>query len=128
MCYTKCELISTTHDFIKTKTDSQNIYTSLNGTEYANGMFVSAGQTGGLPTFSRIEYLLLVNNSISLFCRNYECWYIEHLRSFEVTLTDSFSVYQLPELNDTVSLTAYTVDGHLLLTQKRFILIRHVRD
>lgn len=55
-------------DFIETKTDSQNIYStskvSINGTEYANGMFVSAGQSGGLPKFSRIEHILLVNNSV----------------------------------------------------------------
>lgn len=73
-CVQVTTLPQVAHDAIKTKTDSQNIYTthkvSLNGTEYANGMFVSAGQTGGLPTFSRFEYLLLVNNSIFLFCRN----------------------------------------------------------
>ncbi|MED6253422.1 hypothetical protein ATANTOWER_029241, partial [Ataeniobius toweri] len=58
-------------------------------------------QTGGLPSFSRIEHILLVNDSISFFCRNYKCWYIDHLRSFELTSTDSFSVFQLLELNDT---------------------------
>lgn len=115
-------------DFIETKTDSQNIYStskvSIDGTEYANGMFVSVGQAGGLPKFSRIENILLVNNSASFLCRNYESWYREHLRSFELTSLDIFSVHQLSELNDTVSLTAYTIDGHLLLTQKRSILIR----
>uniref|UniRef100_A0A8D3CDV8 Uncharacterized protein n=1 Tax=Scophthalmus maximus TaxID=52904 RepID=A0A8D3CDV8_SCOMX len=92
-------------DFIETKTDSQNIYStskvSINGTEYANGMFVSAGHTGGLPKFSRIEHILLVNNSVSFLCRSYECWYSEHLRSFELTSSDNFSVNQLSQLNDT---------------------------
>lgn len=110
-------------DFIETKTDSQNIYStskvSIDGTEYANGMFVSAGHTGGLPKFSKIEHIVLVNNSVSFLCRNYECWYSEHLRSFELTSSDNFSVHQLSELNDTVSLTAYHIDGHLLLTQKK---------
>lgn len=119
-------------DFIETKTDSQNIYStskvSINGTEYANGMFVSAGQSGGLPKFSRIEHILLVNNYVSFLCRNYECWYSEHLKSFELTSSDNFSVHQLSELNDTVSLTAYIIEGHLMLTQKRFISIRDLQD
>ena len=119
-------------DFIETKTDSQNIYStskvSINGTYFVNGMFVSAGQTGGLPKFSRIENVLLVNNSVSFLCRNHECWYSEHLRSFELTSTGNFSVHQLSDLNDTASLTAYNIDGHLMLTQKRFILIRDLQD
>ena len=119
-------------DFIETKTDSQNIYStskvSVNGTEFANGMFVSAGQTGGIPKFSRIDHILLLNNSVSFLCRNYECWYSEHLRSFKLTSSDNSSVLQPPDLNDTASLTAYAIDGHLLLTQKRFILIRYLED
>lgn len=115
-------------DFIETKTDSQNIYStskvSINGTEYANGMFISVGQAGGLPKFSRIDQILLVNNCVFLICRNYECWYSEHLRSFNLISSENFSLHQPSELNDTVSLTAYTIDGHLLLTQKRFLLIR----
>ena len=119
-------------DFIETKTDSKNIYStskvSVNGTEFANGMFVSAGQTGGIPKFSRIDHILLLNNSVSFLCRNYECWYSEHLRSFKLTSSDNSSVLQPPDLNDTASLTAYAIDGHLLLTQKRFILIRYLED
>ncbi|XP_044194551.1 uncharacterized protein LOC122971866 isoform X1 [Thunnus albacares] len=92
-------------DFIETKTESQNIYStskvSINGTDFANGMFVSADQTGGLPNFSRIERVLLVDNSVSFLCRNYKCWYSEHLRSFELTSTGNTSVLQLSELNDT---------------------------
>lgn len=33
-------------------------------------------------------------------------------------------MHQLSELHATVSLTAYSSDGHLMLTQKIFILIR----
>ncbi|KAF0046365.1 hypothetical protein F2P81_002894 [Scophthalmus maximus] len=32
---------------------------------------------------------------------SYECWYSEHLRSFELTSSDNFSVNQLSQLNDT---------------------------
>lgn len=40
---------------------------SINGTDYAKGMFVSTGQEGELPKFSRIENMLLVNNCFLFF-------------------------------------------------------------
>lgn len=117
-------------EFIKAKTNSQSIYStskvSVDGTEYAKGMFVSVGQTGGLPRFSKIDEILLIDNSVSFLCRNYECLYYEHLRSFELISSDIFSMHLLSELNDTLSLSAYNVDGRLLLTQKRFILIKNL--
>ena len=119
-------------DFIQTQTDSQTIYSastvSIKGTEFANGMFVSVGHSGGLPNFSRIDQVLLVNNSVFFLCSNYECWYLEHLRSFELTSTGHMSVHQLSDLNDTFPLTAYSIDGHFMLTQKRHILIRDIQD
>lgn len=55
-------------DSIQTQTDSQIIYStstvSTKGTEFANGMFVSVGHSGGLPNFSRIDQVLLVHNSV----------------------------------------------------------------
>lgn len=70
-------------NLIETKTDSQNINSapkvSVSGTEFARGMFVSAGQTAGLPKFSKIEHILLANNSVYFLCRDYNCWYTEHL-------------------------------------------------
>lgn len=71
-------------DFIETKTDSQNIYStskvSIDGRHILCKWNVfSAGHTGGLPKFSKIEHILLVNNTVSFLCRNYKCWYSEHL-------------------------------------------------
>lgn len=58
-------------DYIEAKTVSKNIYTTskvpIDSTDYAEGMFVSAGQVGGLLKFSKIEDTLLVNNMVSLF-------------------------------------------------------------
>ncbi len=109
-----------TKDFTETKTDSQNINrapkVSINATEYAKVMFVSTGQTGGPPTFGRFEHVLLVNNCASFLYRKYECWYSEHLRSFELTFLDNSYEHQLSEQNDTVSLTVHNIDGHLMLT------------
>ncbi|KAG9265328.1 hypothetical protein AMEX_G21712 [Astyanax mexicanus] len=64
---------------------------------------------------------------MQLSARNFECWYIEHLRSFELTPSDSFSVYQPSELNDTVCLAAYTIDGHLMeMASQNFVFHLHI--
>lgn len=109
--------------FVETKTSSANIYSttkvSISGSEFSRGMFVSAAQTGGLPNFSRIDHILLLNNTVYFHCRDYISWYTKHLCSFWLTSRDTFSVYHLSELNDMVCLPAYNIDGHLVLTQKK---------
>lgn len=74
----------------------------------------------------RIEWYRLWT-TVSFIWRNYECWYIKHLGSFELT-SDNFSVHQLSEINDTVSLKAYTIDGHVMLTQKGSIFVRDLKE
>lgn len=113
-------------DYIAARTDCQIIYSttkvSVDGTDYLKGMFVSAGKHGGLPTFSRIENILLVNDNVAFVCRNHESWYCEHLRSFEVISLDTVSVFDVSQLNDKVSLNGYIIGGRLMLKAKRFIL------
>lgn len=46
---------------------------SISGSEFSRGMFVSAGQTGGLPNLSRIDHKLLVNDSVYRHCRDLVC-------------------------------------------------------
>lgn len=113
-------------EHIKQKTDSSMIYSTSNivihGTKYNIGMFVSVGQEGGLPQFSKIEQILLVNNDVTLLCRAHKSCYIEHLRSYEL-FPGTITVHTMSELNDTSPLFAYSVAGKLLLTPKRFILV-----
>lgn len=117
---------------IKKQTDSDSVFRTLkvtvDGTEYANGMFVSVGESGGLPKFAKILQIYLVNNKVSFFCTDYDCWYIEHLRCYELcppVLGHCQSFYLHSQLNDTVTLCAYRIEGRLLLTTKRFLPVTH---
>ena len=114
---------------IREQTTSDIIYKTSNvtidGTDYVCGMFLSVGDSGGLSKFSKIEQILLVNPNVSFLCLDYDSWYVEHLLSYELsTANTSLSIHLHSCLNDTVPLSAYKVDGSLLLTLKRFIEVR----
>lgn len=48
------------------------------------GMFVCTGVYAALPELKEIRNILLNGNEIFLM-KNYEIWYIEHLRSYQLT-------------------------------------------
>lgn len=112
--------------YIAQNTDSNMIYSTsrvtIDGTDYAAGMFVSVGQEGALPQFCRIEQIFLVNNHIVFLCREHESRYIEHLRSYEL-VSGNLAVHITSELNDTLPLSAYFRQGKLLITPRRYIYI-----
>lgn len=56
----------------------------IDGTNYEVGMLVSVGQQGGLPQFSYIEQILLVNNNVIFLCQEHKSYYIEHLSLYEL--------------------------------------------
>lgn len=93
---------------------------NVDGTDYGVEMFVSVGQEGGLPQFCKVEQILLVNNSVILLSRQHRSYYIEHLRSYELS-PQSLTINTLSDLNDTSPLFAYNTNGRLLLSPKRFI-------
>ncbi|KAF7641019.1 hypothetical protein LDENG_00299320, partial [Lucifuga dentata] len=113
--------------YIEQNTDSNIIYSTsavvIDGTDYDVGMFVSVGQEGGLPQFSKIEQILLVNNNVVFLCREHKSWYIEHLRCYEL-VPGNLAVHTISELNDNPPISAYNLEGRLLLTPKRFILVK----
>lgn len=90
---------------------------------YDVGRFVSVEQEGGLPQFSRIEQFLLVNSDVMFLCREHKSCYIEHLRSYKL-YPGNLTVNNILELNDSSPLSAYHVEGQLLLTPKRFIQLQ----
>ncbi|TKS90290.1 hypothetical protein D9C73_024421 [Collichthys lucidus] len=108
--------------YVEQMTDSSMIYStsvvSVDETDYGVEMFVTVGQEGGLPQFSEIEQILLVDNQIVFLCKRHTSYYIEHLRSYELS-PGNLTVHLLKELNDTLPLSAYRADGKLLLTPKR---------
>lgn len=111
---------------IEQKTDSNMIYSTLriiiDGTNYDVGMFVSVGQEGGLSQLSKTEQILLVNNDVTFLCRDHKSYYVEHLRSYELS-PGNMAVHSISELNDSSPLYGYSVGTKLVLTPKRFILL-----
>ncbi|RXN24230.1 sterile alpha motif domain-containing 3 [Labeo rohita] len=129
-------LVSTLPDcakvFIQGQTTTSIVYTTsrvtIDGTDYAPGMFVSAEACGGLPQFWRIDEIFLVNNNVSLLCSSFESWYVEHVRCYELSpMPGRLSVFQILDLNDTITLAAYFIDGRLMLSPRRYILQRTTR-
>lgn len=112
--------------YIEQITSSDIIYSTskvcIDGTDYDVGMFLSVGQEGGLPSYCRIEQVLLVNSSIVFICQEHTSYYIEHLRCYELS-PQNLAIHTPSELNDKTPLCAYNIDGRLLLTPKRFILL-----
>lgn len=114
---------------IRTQTTSDTIYqtskVTIDGTDYVCGMFLSVGVSGGLSKFCKIEQIYLVNHNVSFLCCDFDSWYVEHLRSYELSATQrSLSIHLQSGLNDTVPLSAYKIEGSLLLTPKRFIQVK----
>lgn len=83
---------------IRGQTMSDTIYqtseVTIDGTDYVCGMFLSVGVCGGLSKFSKIEQIYPINHSVSFLCCDYESWYVEHLRSYELsTAHTNLSIY-----------------------------------
>jgi len=114
---------------IKTQTTSDTIYqtskVTVDGTDYVCGMFLSVGVSSRLSKFSKIEQIYLVNHNVSFLGSDYESWYVEHLRSYELSATHTrLSIHLQSDLNYTFPLSGYKIDGLLLLTPKRFIQVK----
>lgn len=92
---------------IRGQTTSDTVYrtskVTIDGTDYTSGMFVSVGISGGLSKFCRLTQIYLVNHNASFLCCDYDSWYVEHLRSKEMSVTQaSLSIHLQSEFNDTV--------------------------
>ena len=113
--------------YFKEKTGSNIIYSTsrvnIEGTDFTVGMFLFAGDEGGLPSFCRLENIFLVDNKVTFLTQDHKSDYIEHLRSYELSPL-SVTVRTLSELNDTLPLFAYNWHRKLLITLRRYILLR----
>lgn len=123
-------LVSTLPNVAKTyveQSTASNVFYStskvcIDGTDYVVGMFLSVGQEGGLPSYCRLEQVFLVNSSVVFLCQEHTSHYSEHLRSYEL-FPKNLAVHTPSELNDKTPLCAYSFNGRLLLTPKRFTLL-----
>lgn len=111
--------------YVAQKTDSNMIYSTsrvnVDGTDYDVGMFVSVVQEGELSQFSKIEQILLVNNKVVFLCREHKSFCIVHLPTYEL-LSGNLTVHTLSQLKDALPLSAYNIQGRLIITPKRYIL------
>lgn len=118
-----------THSFISSVTKSGTLYSTeqvtIDGTLFASGMFVCTGVCGALPEFKEIQKILLMAEDIFFVLKGYESWFIEHLRSYELTVAQGMAhtVITVNDLFDQLPLVAYRVAAKLLLVTKRFIPI-----
>lgn len=96
----------------------------LHGTKYSEGMFVSFGQTSGLPDFGKIMKLFILAQKASFMIEKYTAWYVEHLRCFELCRSHSSDVIIIdPEdLNHYAPLSLYTVQGRHFISPVAFLL------
>ncbi|KAK0142283.1 hypothetical protein N1851_020018 [Merluccius polli] len=85
-----------THALISSITDSSSLYgtkqVTIEGTTFVAGMFVCTGAHAALPQFKEIRNILLIRND-SFLLKDFETWYIEHLRSYELTDHKSHTCY-----------------------------------
>lgn len=78
-------LPSDTHTLISSITDSSSVFdtkkVTIEGITYVAGMFVCTGAHAALPEFKEIRNILLIRNDIFFLLKDYETFYVEHLRS-----------------------------------------------
>lgn len=96
----------------------------MHGTRYTEGMFVSFGNTSGLPDFCKIVHLLFVSNKIIFILESFSAWFLEHLRCYEVCKKEpgELVVAEPNELNHFIPLSSYTVQGRLVVCPKAFLV------
>ncbi|CAI5678290.1 unnamed protein product [Oreochromis niloticus] len=118
-----------TQSFISGIADSDTIYATkkvtINGTNFAIGMFVCTGAYAALPEFKEILNVLLIRNNIYFLLKDYDTYYVEHLRSYEVAENQQrglrHSVKSLCQLSDHMPHFAYKIANELILTTNHFI-------
>lgn len=87
-------------------------------------MVLSTGSSLGLPDFAQIEKIVAANKDILFVCYKMAAWYCEHLRSYQLVFSDTTSmcVVKMPELDDGVPLSAFRVQGVVMVTLNQYII------
>lgn len=118
-----------TQSLISSIADNPTVYgtkkVTIDGTNFEIGMFVCTGAYAALPEFKEIRNILLVRNGIYFLLKDYETFYVEHLRSYEVVehQLKGHSVKSFSQLSDYIPHFAYKIGNELILTTKHFILV-----
>lgn len=94
----------------------------IEGIRYNTDMILCTGACSGLPEFGQITQIIAANPEIMFVCKKMTAWYREHLRSYQLSSMDASYVIKQSELNDIFPLSAYNVQGELMVTLKQFVL------
>lgn len=96
----------------------------IDGIKYNIDMMLCIVSCSGLPEFGQIIQIVAANPDILFICKKMTAWYHEHFRSYKLCHTDgpSMCVVELSDLNNVFPLSAYKVQGKLMVTLKRFVI------
>lgn len=96
----------------------------VDGIKYHPDMIGSTGSCLGLPEFAQIVKIVTANTEILFVCHKMTAWYCEHLRSCQLHYSDapSMCVVNMSQLNDVFPLSAYRVQGQLMVTLRRYVI------
>lgn len=99
---------------------------SVIGITYSEGMIVTHGSTSGLPEFTEIIQMCVINENLFLIVKVLCGWYNEHYRAFELSMSPSreIKLLALSELCDTYPLADYMIGPIRMVTLKRHIIIK----
>lgn len=90
------------------------------GTEYAQGMIVTAGHCFGQPDFVKILSIIVNGDKVLFLSKELMAWYFEHYRSFQLEDCSygEVIVLDVDDLNHYYPLVAYSIGGKLWVTLK----------
>jgi len=86
-------------------------HATLNGTEYARGLYVIDGFCCGLPQFCKIECVVGCGEDLLLLCVHQSCHYTEHFRSYIVEDTSEYHLHSVNEITDYYPLPGYVINS-----------------
>ena len=84
-------------------------HATVNGTEYACGLYVVDGFRWGLPQFCKKKCVVGFGEDLLLLCVHQNCNYTEHLRSYIVEDTCEYHVHSVSEIANYYPLPGYVV-------------------
>lgn len=95
------------------------------GITYCKGMIVVLVSECGLPEFSKIFQMCVIDDRLFLIVNVLCAWYNEHYRAFALEQpSKTIKLIALEELMDTYPLSDYRVGGSRMLTLKSHIIIK----
>lgn len=99
-------------------------HVSYSGFNYRIGMVVAHGSLAGLPEFSEIVHMIVLQETLIFIVKKLDAWYLEHYRSYALVMSTTTTQLRLVgahELTDPYPLVHYMVGGRRLISLNRYI-------